>query len=133
MSEKTSQFTISDQFVAISQWNPGITLSSRDLAAINSGDLILVGHGSIIDSGLTKVKKGCINYLRYQNSGTDLTFFLIDGAYYSPSNLKDFQGILEKAALHGKCINFCYYKSSKKMTMLNVYPQCCCRCEESHV
>lgn len=139
MSEKTSGFTVSDQLLTIARWNPGINLSSSSIAAINAGDLVLVGHGSILNpnpggifnpGGTKAIQKGCIDYLRYQESSKVLTFFRIDGARYQPRNLKDFQEILEKAAFHGKCINFCYNKKTGIMDMLNVYPQCCCRCDE---
>ncbi|MCK5354438.1 MAG: hypothetical protein KAJ63_04920, partial [Methyloprofundus sp.] len=100
--------------------------------------LVLVGVGSILPPiigpiGGKLTKQGCIEYMRYQTGSDDLVQIKIDGALYSGGNLKDFREILEKAAFHMKCINFCWNYKTRQMTMLNIYPQCCCRCEENKV
>jgi hypothetical protein len=136
------KFEISPQLATIANWNPGITLSDDDVKLANAGTLVLVGVGSILPPLLPPIigpvigggaitKKGCIEYMRYQKGNDDLAQIRIDGASYSGGNLKDFREILEKAAFHMKCINFCWNNRTNQMTMLNVYPQCCCRCEEN--
>ena len=118
---------VTEQLSAIVRFNPGITLSDEDIKQIEAGQLVLVGHGSIVVP--ERVGVGCIDYMHYGEGSLDLDFIRVDGVLYYPINLKDFREILEKAAFNMKCINFCYYPKSRKMFMLNVYPQCCCVCD----
>jgi len=131
----------SPQLNAITQFNPGIDLSDDDMKLAAVDQLVLVGHGSILPTGpigpgglapnpVTGVRKGCVELLRYQNGSDDLTLVQIDGTTYTPKNLNDFNEILTAAANAGKCVNFCYFREENRMTMLNVYPQCCCKCDE---
>lgn len=128
------------QLNVITQYNPGIDLSDDDMKLAATGQLQLVGLGSILPTGpiLTNPRggtnpsprKGCIEYLRYQKNSDDLTLIIIDGNSYSGGNINDFRDILTEAALAGKCVNFCWNEEKKEMTMVNVYPQCCCECQE---
>ena len=118
---------VTEQLGIITRFNPGIRLSDEDVKQIEAGQLVLVGFGSLLPSGL--VGTGCIDHMFYGEGSQDLDLIWIDGTLYNPVNLKDFREILEKAAFHMKCINFCYNKTSRKMYMLHVYPQCCCVCE----
>ena len=138
-SQTASSFQVSDQLAAIARANPGISLSAADVRNANNGTLVLVGVGSILPvgpagnfgiGGSVGVRRGCIEYMRYQTGSEDLREIRMDGAGYGGENVNDFREILEKAAFHMKCINFCWNKETHRMTMLNVYPQCCCRCEE---
>ncbi len=130
---------ISSQLAVIANWNPGISLSAADRKKASAGKLVLAGLGSIlpIGSGVSPVgtatsasQKGCIEYMRYQKGSDDLTFIIVDGNSYSGSSINDFREILEKAAFHMKVINFCWNSSTQTMTMLNVFPKHCCKCEK---
>ena len=133
-------FALLDLLSAITGAYPGIQLTAADVQQINAGQIVLVGRGSILTpgpGGLTGgfspgglIPKGCIDRLFYGTGSKDLDFIQVDGTSYSPSNLKDFREILEQAAFNMKCINFCLVETTNTMRMLNVYPQCCCRCEE---
>ena len=122
-----AQFQVSNQLVAIARFNPGIQLTDNSVKKINAGQIVLVGRGSTTPSSPTK---GCVEWLFYDRSGDDLTRVKIDGNWYSPDNLKDFRDVIQAASLAGKCINFCIDQTDNTMFMLNVYPQCCCECEE---
>jgi len=135
----TNRFQVSDQLATIARFNPGIELSDDDVKKISADQLILVGRGSIVPvgpgilvnpGGGGPIRKGCIDWMFYGSSSDDLGRIRIDGVSYGPANLKDFRDILEQAAFNDKCINFCFDRTNNKMRMLNVYPQCCCRCEE---
>ena len=69
-------------------------------------------------------------FIRIFTSIDDLEYS-IDGEIYQGGNINDFRDILTDAALHGKCINFCWNRDKNEMTMVNVYPQCCCECEKT--
>lgn len=129
----------SAQLTAITQFNPGIDLSDANMKLANSGTLVLVGHGSILPPGNLSpnpigggrlTSKGCIEHLRYQKNSNDLTVVQVDGEIYRDGNINDFRDILTDAALNGKCINFCWNRERSEMTMVNVYPQCCCACDD---
>ena len=137
-----SQFSASDNLINIAQNNPGIDLA-QNLEGIQSQSVILVGRNAIfqIPSGalgtgfVTPTPRpfpaiGCVEHLFYGESSDDLDSIRIDGVSYSPSNLKSFREVLLKAALAMKCLNFCINQNDGTMFMLNVYPQCCCECEE---
>ena len=119
---------VNEQLAVITRFNQGIELSDDDIKQIQDGQLVLVGYGSIApvtpSPGI-----GCLEYMRYGDGSLDLDFIIIDGKFYSPINLKEFREILEKAAFNMKAINFCYNYHTRKMFMLNVYPQRCCVCE----
>lgn len=128
------------QLNAITQFNPGINLSDADMKLAAAGQLQLVGLGSILPTGPIVANpgsnpnrnpaKGCIQILRYQKNSNDLIYLTIDGNAYSGGNINDFRDILTDASLNGKCINFCWNEEKKEMSMVNVYPQCCCECDE---
>ncbi len=134
-------FTISPQLATIGQWNPGVRLSNDDVRLANAGDLVLVGLGSTLQTGnfagtfvdpsFVSVRRGCIDWLRYQNKSSELTAFSMDGNLYSGGNINDFRERIEDAAFHMKKINFCWYPRERRMTMLNIYPQQCCRCTDA--
>lgn len=129
------------QLNVIARNNPGINLSDADMKLAATGQLQLVGAGSILQQGPIVInpgggtnpspQKGCIEYLRYQKNSEDLVYLVIDGNAYSGGNINDFRDILTEAALAGKCVNFCWNEEKKEMTMVNVYPQCCCKCNET--
>lgn len=130
-----ADFQVSPQLAAIVQWNPGIDLSADDVKAAAQGDLVLVGLGSVLPTGPVitigggrLTPKGCIESMRFQKNEEDLVSIVVDGTVYSGGNINDFRQILTDAALAGKCINFCWADRNKQMTMLNVYPNCCCPC-----
>lgn len=130
-----------DQLMAIERANPGIKLSSDDQKRAIQGTLVQVGVGAVIptgpiDFGLPTNRpsfqnRGCISQLRFQKSADDLTLLIIDGNSYSGGNLNEFREVLLDAALAMKCVSFCWDTEKNEMTMLNVHPQCCCRCEET--
>jgi hypothetical protein len=129
-----------DQLMAIERANPGIKLSSDDQKRASQGILVQVGVGAVnpigpiaigsVNTTQTFQHQGCISQLRFQKSAEDLTYLVIDGNGYSGGNLDEFREVLLDAALAMKCISFCWDTEKKEMTMLNVHPQCCCRCEE---
>lgn len=129
-----------DQLMAIERANPGIKLSSDDQKRATQGTLLQVGVGAVIPRGplisgsLTLASdfqsQGCIDQLRFQKSSEDLTYLVVDGNGYSGGNIDEFREVLLDAALAMKCVSFCWDTEKKEMTMLNVHPQCCCRCEE---
>ena len=130
----------SPQLSAIAQFNPGIDLPDDAIKLANAGILVLVGHGSILPPGGLSIapgsrgkltSRGCVEHLRYQKSSEDLSVIQVDGEVYSGGNISEFRDILTDAALHGKCINFCWNNEKHEMTMVNVYPQCCCECERT--
>lgn len=130
-----ADFNVSPQLAAIAQWNPGIDLSADDVKAASVGDLILVGQGAVIPTGPVitlpggrLTPKGCIESMRFQNGDEDLQSIVVDGTVYSGGNINEFRNVLTEAALAGKCINFCWSPRERRMTMLNVYPTCCCPC-----
>lgn len=122
-----AQLQVSNQLIAIARFNPGIQLADDAIKKINAGQIVLVGRGSTTAASPTK---GCVEWLFYERSSEDLTRLKIDGTWYSPDNLKDFREAIQAATLAGKCINFCIDQTNNTMFMLNVYPQCCCTCEE---
>ena len=139
-------FQVSANLRAIVEANQGIELSAADVRNANNGVLVLAGVGSNLPVGDYKIvatlphltQRGCIEKMTYGRAGTpevgseDLFYIVVDGNFYSGSgNLNDFREILEKAAFHMKCINFCWNSETHFMSMLNVYPQCCCRCEQT--
>ncbi len=129
---------ISSQLAVIANWNPGISLSAADMKKASAGKLVLVGLGSILPTGsgvlsggaTSATSRGCIEYMRYQKGSDELSYLIVDGNAYSDGNLNEFREILEKAAFHMKVINFCWNSSTKTMTMLNIYPKHCCKCEK---
>ncbi|MFK7889827.1 MAG: hypothetical protein AB8B63_03345 [Granulosicoccus sp.] len=130
-----------DQLMAIERANPGIKLSSDDQKRAIQGTLVQVGVGAVIPTGPIDFgsptnrpsfqNQGCISQLRFQKSADDLTLLIIDGNSYSGGNLNEFREVLLDAALAMKCVSFCWDTEKNEMTMLNVHPQCCCRCEET--
>ena len=130
-----------DQLMAIERANPGLRLSSDDQKRAIQGTLMQVGVGSVIPIGAIDIglsanpsdfqQRGCINQLRFQKSAEDLTVLIIDGNNYSGGNINEFREVLLDAALAMKCVSFCWDSEKKEMTMLNVHPRCCCRCEQS--
>ena len=116
----------------IATFNPNLAVDDRALQQIIAGQITLIGRGSLLafPTGRSP-KKGCIDHLRYGSSSEDLDSLKIDGSNYAPTNLKDFAEIIKCAWMSGKCINFCLNSSNNTMNMLNVYPQCCCECEET--
>ena len=125
-----ARFEVSDQLIAIARGNPGITLTDADVKKINANQLVLVGLGSLTLGFGRITPTGCIDHMFYGSGSNDLDRIRIDGTSYGPTNIKDFREILEKAAFHMKCINFCFDKTDNTMRMLNVFPQCCCECEQ---
>jgi len=134
-----------DQLMAIIRANPGIKLSNDDQKRATQGTLLQVGVGAIIPNGsltnssITGIAtspnrsliRGCISYMRFQKDAEDLTFIVVDGNTYEGENIKDFREVLLEAALAMKCVSFCWDTEKREMTMLNVHPLCCCRCENS--
>ena len=134
-----------DQLMAIERANPGVKLSNDDQKRAVQGMLLQVGVGAVIPSGpitnsaITGIAiapasgqpKGCISYMRFQKSAEDLTLIIVDGNSYSGGNINEFRDVLREAALAMKCVSFCWDAEKSEMTMLNVHPLCCCRCEES--
>lgn len=134
-----------DQLMAIIRANPGIKLSNDDQKRATQGTLLQVGVGAIIPNGTitnssitgiaTSLKssliRGCIEYMRFQENADDLTFIIVDGNTYAGENIKEFREVLLDAALAMKCVSFCWDTEKSKMTMLNVHPLCCCRCENT--
>lgn len=124
--------------MAILRANPGIQLSDDDTKAALTGRLVQVGVGSIIPvgslvtptrGGVTPQRRGCIEFLQFFKNDEDLSYLVVDGNSYSGGNLSDFREVLLEAAMHMKCVSFCWYPEERRMTMLNVHPLCCCRCE----
>ena len=134
-----------DQLMAIERANPGIKLSGDDQKRAVQGTLLQVGAGAIIPNGpitnsaitgiasplLRPQPKGCISYMRFLKSAEDLTLIIVDGNTYSGGNINEFREVIRDAALAMKCVSFCWDAEKREMTMLNVLPLCCCRCEES--
>jgi hypothetical protein len=129
--------------MAIQRANPGIQLSDDDQKRAIQGTLMQVGVGAVIANGpLTNGSiagtvssgasqpKGCVSYLRFQKSAEDLTIVIVDGNTYSGGNINEFREVLLDASLAMKCVSFCWDSEKREMTMLNVHPLCCCRCEE---
>lgn len=134
----TQSLTLNANLSNIAAFNPNIQLDDATLKKIIAGQIVLVGRGSLIPvpprqpGGVVSSKKGCIDWAFYGTSSSDLERISIDGTPYAPENLKDFAEIIKCAWMSGKCINFCIDRSVEpnRMFMLNVYPQCCCKCEE---
>lgn len=126
----------SAQLMAIQRANPGLVISDDIKRRVLAGTLVQVGVGSILPSGPVVVgggkrltDLGCIEYLQFQKSSEDLSYLIIDGNSYFGGNINEFREVLLDAALHMKCVSFCWDSKEREMTMLNVHPQCCCRCE----
>ena len=111
-----------DVLTRISAGNPPLDATTV-LRGIQTSGLVLVGHVPTLSP-----TKGCIEWLFFDNNDT-LTKLKLDGVWYTPTNLKDFQKRIIAAALEDKCINFCI-TDDRVMSMLNIYPQCCCPCDE---
>lgn len=130
-----------DQLMAIERANPGLRLSSDDQKRAIQGTLQQVGVGAVIPVGPIIIglppnrpdfqQRGCISQLRFQKSAEDLTILIVDGNTYAGGNINEFRDVLLDAALAMKCVSFCWDSEKKEMTMLNVHPHCCCRCNET--
>lgn len=129
----------SPQLMAIMRANPGIRLSDDDQKRAIAGTLVQVGVGSVLQSGViappgvgnTFQQRGCISWLKFQNSSEDLDYLVVDGNSYSGGNLNEFRDVLLEAGLAMKCVSFCWDREKRQMTMLNVHPLCCCKCEST--
>ena len=150
MSENIERtVNVSAALANIATYNIGLSLNEVDLKDIAEGNLYLAGFGS--DRPLAQLpqqipgvllpptfpslptERGCITHMIFGTGSNDLDGFSVDGHPYAPSNVKDFQEILVKAACCGWKINFCINHRTGLMTMLNVYPQLCCECKPQHV
>jgi hypothetical protein len=131
-----------DQLMAIERANPGVKLSSDDQKRAAQGTLLQVGVGAVIPTGPiiignptrgnsnTFQPKGCLSYLQFFKNAEDLTHIVVDGNSYTGGNINEFREVLLEASLAMKCISFCWDTEKREMTMLNVHPLCCCRCDE---
>ena len=76
-TQQSAGIQVDDQLIAISRYNPGITLTLDDVKQINTGQLVLIGLGSLTSA--PQRGKGSIEWLLYATGSEDLTRIQIDG------------------------------------------------------
>ena len=127
---KVPNFTFTPNATTVFTANPGLAFNSKQLQLIQTGQLVSVGT-------ITGLRKGCIDWLRYEGD-SQLTFMSLDGVVYGVNsysgmnrvtNLNDFREKLASAHANGQRISFCYNSSVAKINMLNVH-RCGCSCNK---
>ncbi len=117
--------TLNPNLAAIAAANPQLQLSSRQITAVNAGNIVIVPA-----PGATLIPRGCLTRLYFGDSDEDLDFIEVDGVTYSGGNIRRFRETLLKAACCHICLNFCWNKETRHLTMLNLYPCSECRPNE---
>ena len=120
-----NQLTASQNAINVIAGNPGLSFSTAQIQAINTGTLVL--------SNPRGIQAKCITHLRYQENDHDLQqVTLDDGSVFTTgtiTNLNDFRERFQEAANFGHGVTFCVNTEEKRMFMLNIFP-CKCKCRK---
>ncbi len=120
MAQEREPITFTQNLIDVVSANPGLTVTPGVFTGIVNGNVVVV--------------RGCIRELRYGDGDKDLDVLTLDdghGPYTAAdiANLRDFRERFQEAANFGHAVNFCWDKTAKKMTMLNILP-CKCKCAQ---